>query len=634
MSSAPDLDIFLETNLKRVGSHAILQDRLRDTAPDEAAQLSTTLGPVPGMQLLGRPIYDTSDPIGEASRQVEGLVGDDDACLVVLFGFGLGYHAEQLERRFKKRVIVFDPSLQALHRALSCRPLPLSRTSVISDITYLMSETQLHLQFSDHNMVVAAIPAYVELFPEEFARFKDALEHATAHAKIMEETIASRTKNWIGHVAQNLPRASRLHGFEVFGDRFRGKPGILISAGPSLDKNIDVLREAMGHALLITVNTAVPSVARGGVVPSIVAVVEGLDLRRQFEVPWLDQIVLAPALISYPPFFDMPVRHVIPIADQSAITGEWLDRAYGRKRYATGGSVSCSAFSILEALGCDPIILVGQDLAYTGGARYPEGAKFGRQRMRFDEETQTLLAVDRNAELEKIRIDGGLTAEVTLKGEELEAWGGKGTVFTSKIFGLFRAWFEQMAAAHSSHTRLINATEGGARIRGFEEMPLREALDIYCKEPLPARDIIDEAILAAPMPDPSPAAEVLEEDLEFIRQTRRTAVDASTTARAAIEKLETGDVERAQELMSALNALEEQLSSVSGEMKLLDIFVAAQVNALRLGRKQDLADDPSLQAANALRREMKLFRAIERGAEELIEIFEPVLERIAREEPR
>lgn len=634
MASPLESDIFLETNLRRLGSHALFRERLRETERDDTVRILTRAGHAPSMELRGREVYDTPDPIGESLRHIEGLVGEDDACLVVLFGLGLGYHVEQLERRFKKNIVVFDPSLQALRTALSCRPLPLSRTIVTSDIAQMRSLVQGGLHFSDHNMIVAAIPAYVELFPKEFDSFKTSLDEAAANAKIMENTVVVRTRKWVEHVAQNLPRAARLHGFEVLDDRFRGKPGILISAGPSLDKNIAVLRKAMGHALLIAVNSAVPALARGGVIPNIVGVVEGVDLRCQFEVPWLDQIVLAPALISYPPYLDMPARHIFPFADQSAITGQWLHRAYGRKQYGTGGSVACSAFSILEALECDPIILVGQDLAYTDGARYPEGSKFGRLRVEFDEDTQMLLPVDTSAALDKIRVDGGFGTDMRLKGERIEAWGGKGTVLTSKELNLFRSWFEQRASERSLSVRLINATEGGARISGFEEMPLREALDRYCTEPLPAREIIDEAVQAAAPPDPRCVAETLEEDLEFIERTRQTAVDASAVARTALERLEAGDIETAQGMIRSLDEFEQQLGKASGELKLLDIFVAAQVNALRLGRKQDMADDQIIQAVNSLKRETSVFEAIERGAEELVNLFEPVLEHIHREAPK
>ena len=58
------------------------------------------------------------------------------------------------------------------------------------------------------------------------------------------------------------------------------------------------------------------------------------------------------------------------------------------------------------------------------------------------------------------------------------SWDGEGEVMTSMDFNLFRYWFQEAAVHVCEHRSLtlINATEGGARIEGFQHVPLADAI--------------------------------------------------------------------------------------------------------------------------------------------------------------
>ncbi|MCP4679409.1 MAG: motility associated factor glycosyltransferase family protein [Deltaproteobacteria bacterium] len=619
-------ELFWESNLNLIGIPTPLVDKLRHHKPS-GTKIETAKNGVPLLALHGVDVYDRQDPIGIVKGEVAAIRGDDDANVVALFGLGLGYHAQELARRFTGQIVVFDPSLDAMKTTLGSRRLPLERTILVSNPGHLVSEVQPRLQFTDRKIIAAAIPAYVQLFPDEFKTFKSILEEAISNSQILEATIAERSLDWIRNIAKNLPTAMMRPSINVIGDRFAGKPGILVAAGPSLGDNIEHLKKAMGHALIISVNAAAEPLSRAGVSPDIITVVEGLDLRAQLEgIDRIRDVTLAASIIAFPGFFDMNVRHLFPIADYSTVCSEWFSSALGWHRYPSGGSVACTAFAILHELGCDPIILVGQDLAYTDGKSYVESATYGRQRMEYNEKTGTLNAVERNSEIEEIRKSGGLDLLNNLKAEETEAYGGVGMVRTIAMFNLFRNWFETSARTWAADRTLINATEGGARIKAFEEMPLSTAIEKWCVEPVLARDWIDEAVNEASPSNTQALFDIIKEVLNDTIHAAEIADQARRTAAFARRQIEKNNMTKAESSLAQLAVLEAELQSASNKNRLLDVFVSGKVNKLRLKRSDDRDDDPNRQAANSLRRSERLFEAVHEGARHLLEIFDQIHE--------
>lgn len=119
----------------------------------------------------------------------------------------------------------------------------------------------------------------------------------------------------------------------------------------------------------------------------------------------------------------------------------------------TGGSVATAAFYLAARAGCDPIVLVGQDLALDSGTWYA------------------------GAENEDKVIDARRLVPGYFGGE----------VATNDSFRTNIEWYRQAAAAmkrHKPELRLINATEGGADLTGFEKMRFGEVAFRYLGKPI------------------------------------------------------------------------------------------------------------------------------------------------------
>ncbi len=624
--------LFLQTNLDRIALSQALRAVLLDHQI-EATAISHTLSGAPQVEFQGRQLYDATDPLGEARREVAALQGDEKADVVVLFGLGMGYHAELCERRFSAPLVVYDPSLDLIGTALGTRTLAVSRTTVVNTYADLLSELQSRLLFKDRKVIVAAIPSYQALFPTEFGVFKQIIEQALQNSRVIDETLAHRIQEWIRAAAKNIPRAVDSPTLERLKGRFAGKPGILISPGPSLDRNIRHLQDAKDRALLVATNSAVHPLHRAGIVPEMVVALESLDLRPQFaDVPWLDQIALVLGLNCFTPLYELPAKYRLPLVDQTVACGDWLVDTMGWHRFPSGGSVACAIFSVLYELGCDPIVLVGQDLAYSKNECYAEGATYGKLRLTYDEQNKRFDAEERSAAREALLQTTGLNPGVQMGAISVDAWGGQGMVQTTKTFDLYRSWFAGAAETWAADRRLINATEGGAHIAGFEELSLSAAIEECCREPVPAMQVIDQSLAGFRRPDTAPLTEQIRDDLSSIEHTRKIAQKATRGTDRALKAITAGKIESAQEALDKLEQVELELGSSAKEVRALDSFVAGEVSRLRLNREADQDADPLKQAQKSLKRSKRLFQVIIDGAIALTTMFEEIIQTIDKSE--
>src|SRR5690606_28411622 len=112
-----------------------------------------------------------------------------------------------------------------------------------------------------------------------------------------------------------------------------------------------------------------------------------------------------------------------------------------------GASVANASLAIAAYLGCNPIIFLGQDLAYTDGKHHADSC--GGTTLKEDDDLIEVEGIDGNK------------------------------VFTNSVWHTFLMWMEKFII-HNPNKTYIDATEGGAKIHGTDIIPLRQAIEKYC----------------------------------------------------------------------------------------------------------------------------------------------------------
>jgi hypothetical protein len=280
-----------------------------------------------------------------------------------------------------------------------------------------------------------------------------------------------RSRIWATHLLANIDLLwSRPTLMNAVGS-MAGCPAFIVGAGPSLDRNWKLLDVRTGKGLLIAVNSAARVIE-----PSMAFSVECNDIAAKMP-PYF---TAALGITSHPKM----IKHARPFPMLYPVwAGEisWIpEKLTGIQRLPCSGSSSTAALALAHRLGCDPIVLVGQDCAHTNDRIYAESTGFDAKLVgdRFDWGAK-LLAMPRP----------GNPLPETHQFSRVKAWGGTGTIRTDSSLRALATWFAQFAAVAGQDApsddmkrtvklqrTLINATEGGASIPGWREESLSEVL--------------------------------------------------------------------------------------------------------------------------------------------------------------
>ena len=382
---------------------------------------------------------------------------------------------------------------------------------------------------------------------EQLAEVRAAAEESQLLCAQMDVTLRVNAGSWVRHGLTLLPRMADHVPANALRGALEGTTGIVVGAGPGLDRNVEILKEWKGRGVICAVSTALPALSRAGIQPDIVTVVDMLNPQGRLEAlgeldVWADA-VLMPGVHSHELAWQWPANAVYPVLQEMIGVGQWLCDLAKSKPISAGGSVATLGYSILEALGCSRIILVGCDNAV-------------KQRGKV---TQYAGGIERYYET-------GMDDLV-----EARAWGGIGKVHTTKSLASYRQWFESKEGGGISR---LNCTESGSRIEGWQERRLQEL-------PLPQAALDVRALLEAAAAE----AETL---------TSPQLLEALRKMAAGLDKW----ADRGIVATSSIDALLEVAKSASTKMPKEQPLLAA----LSIGPAEDAAMLPPIAALEAQRR--------------------------------
>jgi hypothetical protein len=401
---------------------------------------------------------------------------------VIIFGAGLGYHLAELAGRLspENNIVVVEKDLSRLRSALASVDLAAFLehprisfifTSGSADISgVLRSDAEQMLSHGGVHLVTHW-PS-LRTAPDFYHEALDSAKKAVSGGAVMLKTAYALARKSLENRFGNLPDYISSPGIGSLKDRFAGRPGVVVSAGPSLAKNMHLLAELKGRAVIVAVATTFQLLIDHGIIPDFAVIIDYHRLSKQY-------------------FENVPPGLGVPLVTDPKASPEAVGAYRGPKLFAEdvllrfmagssmrekgyfemGATVAHASISFLDFIGCDPIILVGQDLAFTDGLTHlPGTAIFDR----WHGETNRFHTFEMK-ELETIfRIRKNLKKDKDINGK---------TVYTEDNLVSYRQDFEAMFKRLSK--RVLNATGGGLPIAGAEQVTLDEIVRTYRDEPIP-----------------------------------------------------------------------------------------------------------------------------------------------------
>jgi hypothetical protein len=443
---------------------------------DRVTEIATPAGTV--VCSGGRKLHSGRDPVAEARRFAREL-DLADATVVVVLGFGSGHVVRAIAERSSADIVVFEPDLEVLrvgirHGALDPRVRAVASPARLGEVLYS------RLSGTDRGIVVRWAPSAREA-PALYDAATKAAAVAVDRASLRHRTARIRGPGWLRHYLTNLPALARHPGMPAMIDALPGVPAIVVAAGPSLDENLDVLRTLQGRAIILAVNTAATALGRAGIRPTAIVSIESLDVSPQLaSLPWLREVPAFLELTGNPALWSLPFAHKIPISVDTNSCAHFSTSVDAGHHLSAGFCVANAAVAIAHRMGCEPIVLVGSDLAYRGDKVYASGTSFGAMRAVVGDDGHAQLSGLEGKRAIEAASDGagGVHMPDTARTLKAVAWGGEGEVTTTRDFAMFRDWYTAAARTMRQAGRTpINATQGGLHIPGWDDVPLKDALE-------------------------------------------------------------------------------------------------------------------------------------------------------------
>jgi len=294
-----------------------------------------------------------------------------------------------------------------------------------------------------------------------------ALEERLQSAAMTHKTLAERGHEFVLNITKNVPSLARCGTVPRLSDIASGRPAIIVCPGPSLEKSIQALKTVQDRALVIVVNHALSAVQKHGITPDLVVAADSKPaIANHLQAGSLDEVGAFALGVSVHPnvFKAVEGKPVFSFMGNPAAEF-WLDDLVSPpEKFPLGGTVAHGAAMLALSWRCDPVVFVGQDLAYSNGSAYASGTDFAAK-----------------FEISPDRSDVGTFGEERQRLYWVRSWGEE-KLATSVQFLMYKAWYEEMVKAEPG-TRFINCSEDGAYIEGMEHVPLAELVESVFLEP-------------------------------------------------------------------------------------------------------------------------------------------------------
>lgn len=386
--------------------------------------------------------------------------------MLLFLGFGLGYNYQYFNANLRNEdwlmhLIIVEKSLTAFYYAMHLYKMDnlildkkvlllvgLEEDDLYSEFKKVLNEKRrfYSMKAFDTFCEDGAYRIFDKYYKNCINKFKEAGEDIiSSYGNSPDDSLVGVENMFLNKkIIANSPGIINLK------DKFKNKPAVVVATGPSLNKNKELLRKIKDRAIIVSVDASLKILMDMGVKPNIITSLERVEevvpLIDGFSKEELKEIYLAATPVVKPTVYNAYDGPKLMVYRNFAHF-DWLENDKGT--IPIKQSAGNMAFSVAAYMGCSPIILIGQDLAYA------EDFKTHAEGMVYGEEDEN------HINEEKFLVKGNIKEEV----------------YTNKWWYMFLKGYE--ADLREFGGICVNATEGGAFIRGTKVMTFNEAIEEY-----------------------------------------------------------------------------------------------------------------------------------------------------------
>ncbi|NLB88838.1 MAG: motility associated factor glycosyltransferase family protein [Syntrophomonadaceae bacterium] len=401
-------------------------------------------------------IHSRYNPEREVASIIDNFNGEDYEH-VIFYGVGLGYHITGFLEKYPHLTFsIYEPVPEVFKHFLShfnLKDLPQRRLQEIvvetspDDARAFLERT---IRKVPRNILFFDLPSYRNIFAENHGIFLNLFKDIILNRRSSLLTDYALEKRWTINSLLNFKHV--LNTPNIIVERkgaFKDKPAILVAAGPSLDYEIENLRyiKENGLAYIFSVGSAVNSLIAANIYPHAQCTYDpgeanqGKVFARITQEQISDIPLIFGSSVGHEVLSNYPGKHKFHmITSQDTVSSYLLklDDETQLDGVMDAPSIAVVTLQLLYLLGFNPIILVGQNLAYSGDRHYAGGIAYAEE-MKLNNKDKLIKVKD-------------------VEGKE---------IYTSFTFNQMRINMEHYIKLMPK-TTIINTTQGGAHIEGTQ----------------------------------------------------------------------------------------------------------------------------------------------------------------------
>lgn len=290
---------------------------------------------------------------------------------------------------------------------------------------------------------------YYTTFKDKMSKLYESIQKEITRITLNKNTVLLCGDEYLKTFLSNFPYFALNEDITYIKDSYKDKPAVIVSAGPSLSKNIHELK-GKDNILIFSGGRTLRPLIENGIMPSCIGIVDNSEVSYKLVQGYIDKVECPLYFNDFTPISILKKhkgQKVFSVQNtffNSTLKKE-IPSLYG------GGSIAHSLTLLAIYMGCNPIIFIGQDFAYTGEKGHAEIAENYWQNLTYDDFYKS------NDDL------------------YVEDIYGK-PVRTSIALNNYRCEMEEIIK-NNSNIKFINATEGGANFKGTQIEKLEDVLN-------------------------------------------------------------------------------------------------------------------------------------------------------------
>jgi hypothetical protein len=453
-------------------SHPNILDKLQKNSKGNPAlyvEESKSGDPTLLMKQNGKAVYIHSkyNPKDEAEKFISQFTDIEQYQHVLFYGFGFGYHVEAFAEKYPNvSFSIYEPNPEVLYLYLSHKRIQNLPTNQLKHL-YVEHESHDMLNAMNHfvdrikdQVLLITHPSYERLWVEQHQQFAEVFRQILSNKRFSLRTNFVFERRWTINSLMNfkyvLNSPDMINGKKEF---FKDKPAILVAAGPSLEEDIEHIRyiKENGLAYIFAVGSAIKALLSYGVYPDAACTYDpqGHNV-KVFEKVIEEGISNIPLVFGSSVGFETvekypgPKLHMITSQDTISQYMLKLPPLETPEIIYDAPSIAVITVQLLHKLGCNPIILAGQNLAFKNDQFYSTGIQYD----------------NRPTQLSNTEKENALMVEDVY---------GK-SITTNDSFNRMRKEMEKLITAYHSEHQFINTTKGGAKIAGTAFKDIEELI--------------------------------------------------------------------------------------------------------------------------------------------------------------